>query len=64
MFKKYGNNALNLKGTQINRAKKDLVRKHDIIRALKCVNSNHSFSSTNDDSKIFKETFPDLEIAK
>ena len=41
-----------------------MIRKHEIIRALKCVKSNHLFSSINDDSKIFKETFPDLEIAK
>ena len=64
VFKKYGDNALSLKGTQINIAKKDLIRKHEIIRALKGVKSNRSFSSTNDDSKIFKETFPDLETAK
>ena len=64
MFKKYGDNALSLKGTQINIAKKDLIRKHEIIRGLKCVKSNHLFSSTNDDSKTFKETLPDLEIAK
>ena len=64
MFKKYGDNALSLKGTQINIAKKDLIRKHQIIRSLKCVKFNHSFSSTNDDSKIFKETWKLLSNTK
>ena len=64
MFKKDGDNALSLKGTQINIAKKDLIRKHQIIRSLKCVKFNHSFSSTNDDSKIFKETWKLLSNTK
>ena len=62
MFKKYGDNALSIKGTQINIATKDLIRKHEIIRSLNCVKSNHSFSSTNDDSEIFKETFPNWKL--
>ena len=37
MFKKYGDNALSIKGTQINIATKDLIRKHEIIRSLNCV---------------------------
>ena len=64
MFKKNGDNALSLKGTQITLAKGDMIRKTEIIRALKCVESNHLFLSSTADSKIFKEMFPDLQIAK
>ena len=64
IFKKDGDNALSLDCTQITLAKEDLIRKAKIIRALKCVESSHSFLSTSNDSKIFKEMFPNLEIAK
>ena len=57
MCKKDGDNALSLKGTQITLAKEDLIRKAEIIWALKCVESNHLFWWTSDDSKIFKEIY-------
>ena len=55
LFKKDGDNAFSLDCTQITLAKEDLIRKAKIIRALKCVESNHSYLSTSNDSKIFKE---------
>ena len=55
MFKKDRDNTLGLKGTQTSLAKEDLIRKAEIIRALKFVKSNYSFLSTSDDNKIFKE---------
>ena len=55
IFKKDGDNALSLDCTQITLAKEDLIRKAKIIRALKCVEFNHSYLSTSNDSKIFKE---------
>ena len=64
IFKKDGDNSLSLDCTQITLAKEDLIRKAKIIRALKCVESSHSFSSTSNDSNIFKEMFRNWEIAK
>ena len=64
LFKKDGDNAFSLDCTQITLAKEDLIRKAKIIRALKCVESSHSFSSTSNDSNIFKEMFRNWEIAK
>lgn len=64
LFRKDNDNTLRLKNTQITLSNDELVRKAEIIQALKCVDSNQSFSSTNDDGKKFQEMFPDSEIAK
>ena len=57
MIKKGGDNALNLKGTQITLAKKDLIRKEEIIRALKCVEFNDSFLSISGTARYSKKCF-------
>ena len=64
MFKKDGDNVLSLKGTQITLANEDLFRKAETIKHSKCFESNHLLLSNSDDSKIFKEMFPNLDIAK
>ena len=64
MFKKDGDNALSLIGTQITLANEYLLREAETIKHSKCFESNHLLLSNSDDSKIFKEMFPDLDIAK
>ena len=43
---------------------KGSIIKAEILQALKTVDSNFPFASANSNGKLFKETFPDSDIAK
>ena len=43
---------------------KESIINAEILQALKTVDSNFSFASTNGNGKLFREMFPDSDIAK
>ena len=43
---------------------KESIIKTEILQALKTVDSNFSFASANGNGKLFREMFPDSNIAK
>ena len=43
---------------------KESIIKAEIMQALKTVDSNFSFASANGNGKLFREMFPDSDIAK